>query len=256
MALGFAAFRFFGFKGLLVVAVLYGGYRLVTGFGGFGLLGDEDSAPAEAGVDDEGRAFVGFVLDDTQDFWTKALAERPEDYRKARLTLFTDRYSSACGGAQAATGPFYCPADEKVYIDLSFYRQLRERLGAPGDFAQAYVIAHEVGHHLQHIQGNLERGRDTGAGGGSVRVELQADCYAGVWAHSAQARGLLEAGDVEEALTAAQAIGDDALQKSATGTVQPESWSHGSSEQRMRWFSRGFDKGEIDACDTFSARQL
>ncbi len=259
MSIGMAVFRRFGIKGAIVAVVLFLVFRWVTGGGEggmLGLLGGGGGAGSSEGVDDEGRAFVGFVLDDAQAFWTKALDGRPKTYRKARLVLFSKTTSSGCGKANAATGPFYCPADEQVYIDLSFYQQLRERLGAPGDFAQAYVIAHEVGHHLQHIHGDLGRGREAGADGGSVRVELQADCYAGVWAHAAKAKGLLEVGDVEEALTAAKAIGDDALQQAATGTVQPESWSHGSSEQRMRWFTKGMETGDIDACDTFSASRL
>ena len=178
-----------------------------------------------------------------------------------QLVLFTGAVDTACGTGESATGPFYCPGDERVYIDLGFYRALRERLGAPGDFAQAYVIAHEVGHHVQNIMGTSERvqraGRGQGAEGDSVRLELQADCYAGVWAfHAAKRRQLLEQGDIEEALTAAAAIGDDTLQRSSTGRVRPETFSHGSSAQRMRWFNRGYEAGDPATCDTFSARSL
>jgi hypothetical protein len=162
---------------------------------------------------------------------------------------------SACGLGSAAVGPFYCPRDQKVYIDLSFYRALRDRLGAPGDFAQAYVIAHEIGHHVQNLQGNLERGHQEGAGGGSVRTELQADCYAGVWAHSTDERKLLEQGDIAEAMRAAEAIGDDTLQE-RSGAVRPETWTHGSSAQRMQWFQRGYQSGSVEACDTFAAGEL
>lgn len=257
LPLAMGIFRRFGVVGVIVVVVGFFALRMFTGGGGIaGLLGGGGGGQGGAGVDDEMKAFVGSVLDDAQDHWDKTLPKRSESYRKARLVLFTGQVNSACGNATAAVGPFYCPGDEQVYIDLSFYQQLRERLGAPGDFAQAYVIAHEVGHHLQHIYGDLGRGRDEGADGGSVRVELQADCYAGIWAHSAQQRGLLEVGDVEEAMTAAKSIGDDALQKAATGTVQPELWSHGSSAQRMRWFQRGFTSGDIDACNTFDATSL
>nr|MCH9688942.1 neutral zinc metallopeptidase [Deltaproteobacteria bacterium] len=209
LGLGVTLFRKFGVIGL-VIAVL--GYFALKFFGGgtgaLGLAGGGAAGEGGEGKNDEMKAFVGFVLDDVQKLWNEKLPARNETYRDARLVLFTESVNSACGNASAATGPFYCPGDDKVYIDLGFYKQLRDRLGAPGDFAQAYVIAHEVGHHLQNIYGALGR-RDEGADGGSVRVELQADCYAGVWAHSAKARGLLEMGDVEEALGAASAIGDD-----------------------------------------------
>jgi predicted metalloprotease len=178
--------------------------------------------------------------------------------------LFNGAVESACGFAQAAVGPFYCPSDHQVYIDLSFYDELRSRFGAPGDFAQAYVIAHEVGHHVQTLLGisdktQAARGRasEVEANAISVRTELQADCFAGIWAHNAdQSRKVLEAGDVEEGLNAAAAIGDDRLQKQARGYVSPESFTHGSSEQRVRWFKRGFESGLMESCDTFGARQL
>lgn len=198
--------------------------------------------------------FVSFVLDDTQNTWTQILpqqANRP--YHHAKLVLFRNYTQSACGGAESATGPFYCPGDEKVYIDLGFYDELKQRFGAPGQFAQAYVLAHEIGHHVQNILGIERRvqGNSHGANSGSVHLELQADCFAGVWAHSTQQRGLLEKGDVESALGAAAAVGDDRLQKMATGHVAPDSFTHGTSQQRMSWFSKGLDSGSIAACNTF-----
>jgi predicted metalloprotease len=170
--------------------------------------------------------------------------------------LYTDSTSTGCGAGEAATGPFYCPADERVYLDLGFFRELSGRLGAGGQFAQAYVLAHEVGHHVQKILG--VHGDDTtrGATGASVRFELQADCFAGIWARSTQERNLLEAGDIESAIGAAAAVGDDRLQRMATGTVSPERWTHGSSAERVRWFRRGVQEGTIAACDTFAAKTL
>ncbi|MCC7120944.1 MAG: zinc metallopeptidase [Gammaproteobacteria bacterium] len=208
--------------------------------------------------------FVAVVLGDTEDTWRTLFQAAGGRYEEPRLVLFSDAVQSACGYAQAAMGPFYCPADRKVYIDLSFYRDLRERHDAPGDFAQAYVIAHEVGHHVQNLLGiadQVQRRRaqvDQEAGNRlQVRMELQADCFAGLWAHHAdRSRGILEQGDVEEALNAATAIGDDRLQRRAQGYVVPESFTHGSSAQRVRWFERGFDTGEVEACDTFKAREL
>jgi predicted metalloprotease len=176
--------------------------------------------------------------------------------------LFRGSTTSGCGVGQAAMGPFYCPADQKAYIDLGFYQELKQRLGAPGDFAQAYVIAHELGHHVQNLLGDSDRvhaasaSQRDGERGLSVRLELQADCYAGIWGHGTQRRDILEAGDLEEAFKAASAIGDDALQKQATGTVRPESFTHGTSAQRKRWFTRGFESGDPAACNTFSAEEL
>ena len=197
------------------------------------------------------------MLDDCQDTWKKL----DPSYRKAKLVLFTGSTDTACGYGDAATGPFYCPADKLVYIDLSFYQQLSKQLGAPGDFAQAYVVAHEIGHHVQTLRGTNARVRraskrqQKGAEGLLVRLELQADCFAGVWAHSTNERDLLEKGDIEEALRAAAAIGDDTLQK-RSGTVRPETFTHGTAEQRASWFNRGLETGDPDACDTFSARSL
>ena len=198
--------------------------------------------------------FVSFVLDDTQNTWTQILPQQSgKPYHHAKLVLFRDFTRSACGSAESATGPFYCPGDEKVYIDLGFYDELKRRFGAPGEFAQAYVLAHEIGHHVQNILGIERRvqGNSHGQDSASVHLELQADCFAGIWAHSTQQRGLLEKGDVESALGAAAAVGDDRLQKMATGHVAPDSFTHGTSQQRMSWFTKGFDSGSIAACNTF-----
>ena len=201
---------------------------------------------------DEAGQFVSKVLGSTEDVWAGIFRQSGSEYRAPTLVLYEGQVRSACGTGQAAMGPFYCPKDEKLYIDLSFFRTLHQRLGAPGDFAQAYVIAHEVAHHVQKMTGSLQ----TGSNRMSVRTELQADCYAGVWGHHAGALNLLEAGDVQEGLNAAMAIGDDRLQKQAQGRVVPESFTHGSSEQRMRWFKRGLDSGNPKSCDTFSAAAL
>lgn len=245
----------FGFGGVAVLFVGYLGLQLLAGGGG---TSARTEAPPEASRgSDPAKSFVGFVLDDVQDLWA-AKYPGPGRYRRAKLVLFTDRTGTACGLGQSATGPFYCPADERAYIDLGFFRTLSQRLGAPGDFAQAYVLAHEIGHHVQNLQGTSRRvhaapkAQQRGADGLSVRLELQADCFAGVWAHGTQNKGLIEAGDLEEALRAAQAIGDDTLQKNATGTVRPETFSHGTSAQRAKWFRRGFEAGDPAACDTFA----
>lgn len=225
-------------------------------------------APAGSGqttaAGDEGREFVGVVLKDTEDVWSALFAAEGRAYEPPHVVLFSGAVQSGCGVAGAATGPFYCPADRRVYVDLAFYDDLRERFGAPGDFAQAYVIAHEVGHHVQNLLGVSERvaamrermsRRD--ANELSVRLELQADFYAGVWAHHAQRmKQILEAGDIEEALNAASAIGDDRLQRQATGTVTPDSFTHGTSEQRVRWFRRGFETGDMAQGDTFATDRL
>ena len=215
----------------------------------------------ESANDREQRQFVSVVLADTEDVWNKTFRDDlGRTYEEPRLVLFSGGVDSGCGFAQAAVGPFYCPADHKVYIDLSFYDELQRRFGAPGGFAQAYVIAHEVGHHVQNLLGISEKvqnaqrraGRDA-ANELSVRLELQADCLAGVWAHQTERqKKVLEQGDVEEALGAAAAVGDDSIQKKTQGYVVPESFTHGSAEQRVRWFKRGFQSGSIDSCDTFS----
>lgn len=214
--------------------------------------------------DQELADFVSVVLADTEDTWETVFKSLGRNYEHPRLVLFTSRVQSACGGADAAMGPFYCPADHRVYIDLSFYQDLKTRHGAPGDFAQAYVIAHEVGHHVQALLGisakvHQARGRVSAVEGNklSVRQELQADCFAGLWGHHANTqRQMLESGDLDEALAAAAAIGDDRLQKQARGTVTPDSFTHGSSAQRVTWFRRGFESGRLDACDTFAAEAL
>lgn len=218
------------------------------------------SPPGEVGAGVPGRAgeeemvdFISFVLDDLQETWHKQLPE----YRDAKLVLFRDGVRSGCGFGQSAMGPFYCPADEKVYVDLSFYEDLRRRFGAPGDFAQAYVLAHEIGHHVQKVTGiepqvrRAQKQNPRGANQLSVRMELQADCLAGVWGHSAGQRGILEAGDIQEGLGAAAAIGDDNIQKMTRGRVQPEGFTHGSSEQRVEWLRRGLESGSAENCDTF-----
>jgi predicted metalloprotease len=217
----------------------------------------QGSAEEEALVD-----FVSFALDDAQAVWAQKLAAQGDGYRDAKLVLFTDAVDSGCGYARSAMGPFYCPADEKVYIDLGFYRALKQRFGAPGDFAQVYVLAHEIGHHVQTVLGYSQRMRvqqkkqPSKKNELSVRLELQADCFAGIWAHDTAQRKLLEAGDIAEALRAAEAIGDDRLQKDAGGRVNPETWTHGSSAQRQKWFSIGFDTGKVEACDTFAASSI
>ena len=210
------------------------------------------------------RAMTAVVLADTEDAWNALLPQYGVQYREPTLVLFSGVVQSGCGTAQSAMGPFYCPLDEKLYIDMSFYNDLSQRFGAPGDFAQAYVIAHEVGHHVQNLVGTAEKVRGmqermspADANALSVRMELQADCFAGVWAnHAARSRQLLEAGDVEEGLNAASAIGDDRLQHMSQGRVVPDAFTHGSSEQRVRWFRKGLEAGTPDACDTFSAKQL
>jgi len=206
--------------------------------------------------------FVSFVLDDTQKTWEQIFSRQTgKQYRHAKLVLFRNYTRSGCGAAESATGPFYCPEDEKVYIDLGFYDELKQRFGAPGEFAQAYVLAHEVGHHVQKLTGieakvrQLQEQNPRQQNALSVKMELQADCLAGVWAHSTQERGLLESGDVESALGAAAAVGDDRLQKMATGHVSPETFTHGSSQQRMNWFHKGLDNGSIAACNTFDSNE-
>jgi uncharacterized protein len=221
-------------------------------------------APAEAPAgkvgapaDEMGR-FVSVVLGDTEQTWNTLFRQLGRDYQEPRLVLFTGATATACGTGQAAMGPFYCPLDQRVYIDLAFYQQLRDRFRAPGDFAQAYVIAHEVGHHVQNQLGIMQkmdayrqRLSETQYNALAVRLELQADCFAGVWAHHANNRQLLEAGDVDEAMNAAAAIGDDTIQRRTQGRIVPESFTHGTSDQRMRWFMTGMKTGQISACNTF-----
>ena len=192
--------------------------------------------------------FVSFVFDTAQSTWRAELEQEGRRYQDARLVLFRDATQSGCGYAQSVTGPFYCPSDGKVYIDLGFYEELRRRFGAPGDFAQAYVLAHEVGHHVQNLLGLTGRGRPSNEQ--SVRIELQADCFAGVWGYHMQQHGLLEAGDLQEGIGAAAAVGDDRLQRMSTGTVSPDAFTHGTSAQRSQWFQRGFQSGRASSCQT------
>ncbi len=222
---------------------------------------DVGSAPAPGPPSDEQTRFMSVVLADTEDVWNAQFTASGRRYEEPVLVLFTDRVQSACGIASSATGPFYCPGDHRLYVDLTFFDELRTRFRAPGDFAQAYVLAHEVGHHVQNQLGILDRVHRLQRGLNreeanrlSVRVELQADCLAGFWAHYAQrTKHILDPGDIEEALNAASAVGDDRLQRQARGTVVPDSFTHGTSAQRSSWFRRGFETGDIAACDTFSA---
>lgn len=217
-------------------------------------------SPADSAREEPMVQFVSFVLDDVQQTWVGAFEQAGGSYRPATLALFRDGTVSGCGAAQSAMGPFYCPIDEKVYVDLAFFDQLDRRFGAPGDFAQAYVIAHELGHHVQHLLGvdarvrEAQRGDPEIANQLSVRLELQADCYAGVWGHSAAERGKLEAGDIEEGLGAASAVGDDRIQRRTTGSVNVDSFTHGSAKQRAEWFRRGFESGRSTSCDTFGGQ--
>ena len=222
----------------------------------------QSSRPQNA-QEEELKQFVAVVLGKTEDVWTDVFRQNGRQYREPTLVLFTDQVRSACGIAGAAVGPFYCPGDEKVYIDLAFYEELRRQFNAPGDFAQAYVVAHEVGHHVQKLLGITQRidamqarASEAQANEMSVRLELQADFFAGVFARYVQKQNLLEAGDIEEALRAASAVGDDQIQRRTTGTVVPDSFTHGTSEQRLRWFKKGYDTGDIRQGDTFNATSL
>jgi len=222
------------------------------------------SGPAGANSPrDEQKEFVAHVLGDTEDVWTSVFQQRGGHYQPPTLKLFHGQTGSACGLASAATGPFYCPGDREVYLDLTFFQALSSRFGAPGDFARAYVIAHEVGHHVQNQLGLMAQVQQKSAGASdiarnalSVRQELQADCFAGVWGHSAQQRGLIDAKDVESGIAAASAVGDDRLQQRSRGYVVPESFTHGTSAQRVRWFKSGLESGDLRRCDTFGAREL
>ncbi|KWV46704.1 flagellar biosynthesis protein FlgM [Rhizobium altiplani] len=220
---------------------------------------EQSESGSQTPANDEMTAFVRTVLAETEDTWNGIFKSLGRQYEEPRLVLFSGQTQSACGFASAATGPFYCPSDHKVYLDTAFFNQLSRQFGASGDFAEAYVVAHEVGHHVQNLLGILpkfnearQRMSEAEANKMSVRVELQADCFAGIWGKFTDQKGILEAGDLEEALNAAQQIGDDRLQKRSQGYVVPESFNHGTSEQRARWFKRGFDSGQLSACDTFS----
>lgn len=250
---------------ILVIALLLGAdprQLLEQSPGNNPVSGTQTSRPINP-QEEELKQFSLTVLASTEDVWTDIFRQQGKDYRKPTLVLFTEQVRSACGSAGASVGPFYCPGDEKLYLDLTFFNELQTRFRAPGDFAQAYVIAHEVGHHVQNLLGLMDRVdaararmSEAEANELSVRLELQADFFAGVWAHYAQQKGLLEAGDIEEALGAASAVGDDRLQRQTQGYVVPDSFTHGTSEQRSRWFRKGLETGDIRQGDTFNARSL
>jgi hypothetical protein len=256
---------------LIVVAIVY--FLFIQGGGGGGGFNVPDPTSSFPQVPQSGTGgdsvpgspneerevqFVDFVQGDAQDFWTQQFQAAGKPYQRAKLVLFRGQVQSGCGLASSATGPFYCPLDRKMYLDLGFFRELAQRFQAPGDFAQAYVIAHEYGHHVQTLTGITKQVDDATRENAdqrnalSVRTELQADCLAGVWAHSTFERGLLEQGDLEEGLTAAGSVGDDRIQEQATARISPETFTHGTAEQRTRWFRSGFDRGDATACDTFS----
>ncbi|HVF19253.1 MAG TPA: neutral zinc metallopeptidase [Mycobacteriales bacterium] len=265
-----------GLLGIIVTVVLMllGGGGLPGGGGSSGFpvpgfeqvpaAGPPGAEPLPGAPDPDAKLvdFVSFVLDDVQKLWDEQFRAAGERYVDAKLVLFTSAVRSGCGQASSVTGPFYCQLDRTVYIDLDFFRELSRRFAAPGDFAQAYVIAHEIAHHVQTLLGTSDRVRELGDKNAddvnelSVRQELQADCYAGVWAHSTYQRGILEAGDLEEGLTAAAAIGDDRIQETTTGRVDPESFTHGTSAQRVKWFNRGFEQGDADNCNTFAGESV
>jgi predicted metalloprotease len=244
-------------------STLFGVAEAVSGATGGGAPSPEGPAPATSAESDTQVQFVSFVLDDTQATWRRIFQEQGlPAYQDAQLVLFTSEVQSACGPADAGVGPFYCPGDQKVYIDLGFFQELHSRFRAPGDFAQAYVLAHEIGHHVQTLMGTSRAIRAAQSADPrrrndlQIRMELQADCYAGVWAHGTAQRNLLEVGDLEEGLSAAAAVGDDRLQREATGRVERESWTHGSSDMRMRWFTRGYQTGDMAQCDAIRAPTL
>ena len=261
---GFGRGPTIGCGGAIILLVL----SLLTGKNFFSFFdssggGTQPDAPTSTApvqqTPEEAKAveFVSFVLNDTQETWSRILEKEGIQYEHAKLVLFRDMTQSACGLGQAASGPFYCPSDSKVYLDLAFFDELHSRFEAPGDFAEAYVIAHEMGHHIQNLLGTSERVQEAmqndkrSANEYSVRLELQADCYAGIWGHSTAQRNILEPGEVEEGLKAAAAVGDDRLQRMSGRSVNPDSFTHGSSEQRMEWFNRGFQSGRIQDCETF-----
>jgi predicted metalloprotease len=251
-----------GIGGLVLLLL----FSALTGTNPLDIINSSSPEPGAVGTsgvsdDDPQAKFVAVILKDTEDTWGELLRQHGSTYREPTLVLFTQATQSACGLGQAAMGPFYCPNDQKVYLDLSFFRDLDRRFGAPGDFAQAYVVAHEVGHHVQTLTGLTQqvdsvrqRGNERQANAVSIRVELQADCYAGVWGHYAAQRGLVEPGDAEEGLRAAAAIGDDRLQQETQGRVVPESFTHGSSQQRVDWLRRGLQSGKMESCDTFGGQ--
>ena len=261
-----------GLSGIIILVVLFFALR-ACGIDPLQILTGGDGGPSGAPggggqvsesqpkATDEMTQFVGVVLAETEDVWNGIFQAEGEEYSEPALVMFTDQVNSACGFASAAAGPFYCPNDRKVYLDLGFYDQLARQFGAAGDFARAYVLAHEVGHHVQNLIGVLPRFNEmrqrmsqTEANQMSIRVELQADCFAGIWGHFTAQKGLLEEGDIEEALNAAEKIGDDTLQKKMQGYVVPESFNHGTSAQRQQWFARGFESGRLQDCDTFNSQ--
>ncbi|MGD9739259.1 MAG: neutral zinc metallopeptidase [Bauldia sp.] len=250
--------------GIGILAIIVVGAFLLFNSGILGDGGTTTTPTQETGTTgltaDEAGQFVATILADTEDVWTQIFQAGGETYPLPQLVLFNGSTNSGCGFADAATGPFYCPADQRLYIDLAFYDELRSRFEAPGDFAQAYVIAHEVGHHVQNVLGDLSRQNgarsQAAANDISIRIELQADCYAGIWANRTAALGYLEAGDFEEAMNAAAQIGDDAIQRREQGYVQPETFNHGTSAQRQRWFQIGYQQGSVAACNTFDATTL
>ncbi|WP_339739349.1 neutral zinc metallopeptidase [uncultured Maricaulis sp.] len=264
-------FRIFGWKGAVLAVIIVGGIGLFSGGIDSALnnLTGGTSQPATiegeipAGTEEAAR-FAAVMLADTEEVWNEVFAEAGQQYREPKLVLFSDAVSSACGFAQSAMGPFYCPADERVYIDVRFYDELAQMGAGNGDFAQAYVLAHEVGHHVENLLGILDRADAEGRRGGGaaanlmqVRVELMADCFAGLWAARADQRfNLLEPGDIDEGMAAAAAVGDDTIQRRAGRSVVPDSFTHGSAAQRQRWFMRGFNNPDVSSCDTFSAREL
>jgi predicted metalloprotease len=260
IAIALVASYFFGVSPMTVLSLLTGGGQPAP------MQQQQQPQPPQSQSPEEARMvrFVSTVLADTEDTWGAMFQANGANYVRPHLVLFSGRTQTACGTGQSATGPFYCPGDQKIYIDLSFYRLMKQRFQVDGDFAQAYVIAHEVGHHVQNLMGitakvDAARGHmsEKQANAASVRLELQADCFAGVWAyHANEARSILEQGDVDGALKAATAIGDDTLQKQAQGTVVPDSFTHGTSAQRVKWFKRGIDTGKVANCNTFEARQL
>lgn len=251
-----------GLPGLLILVVIFafaycGGTGIDPGVGSLERPTDQAGAdPLDPSLDPDANLvdFMSFVLDDVQNEWADLFRISGLRYQRAKLVVFDGFTQSACGGANEVIGPHYCPVDQRVYLDLTFFRELSDRFGAKGDYAQAYVLAHEIGHHVQNLLGTMDRVQNSSGDPNdlSIRLELQADCFAGVWGYSTFQRDLLESGDLQEALTAAAAVGDDQIQKETTGRVNPETWTHGSSAQRMKWFERGFKDGDPSACDTFS----
>lgn len=254
-----------GIVAVAVIVMLLGGdpTQILSQMGDISTAPTDSTAPSGPRADDASFQFSRKIIGSTEDVWTKIFAARGLRYEPAIFTPYDGSTQTGCGAGQSMMGPFYCSADKRVYIDLSFFDELRTRFGAPGEFAQAYVLAHEVGHHVQDLLGTMAnvqaryRGAMEGADGGSVRLELQADCYAGVWAYNANRDfSILEQGDVEQGLAAANAVGDDTLQRQSQGRVAPDSFTHGSSAQRVRWFTRGMQTGDLNQCDTFSATTL